>query len=232
MTRLETYRRNISNVARAEVGAHYIHGGFGNVPGVANGHPTYPTRVVTADRVSTWPRQILFAAKCHSNRLAYCAGRFREMERIGRRPIAESDLRDPTRLAELQRTPDSYLWPRPYDRAEGPIVHGESCVGKRHFDCVGFIDWCIFKACGFRTRTDIEHYHRRGFSNSRLTVTIDHVRPGDLLINRLPHQHIAVVIDQDQVAQAVSTDWGVKVSALRTSGNWEMCLRLDDGFFQ
>src|SRR5262245_3539235 len=177
MTRRENYVRNVSAIARDEDGAHYVHGAFGNVPGVANGHPMYPTRVVMAEQVRTWPRQSLFAAKCDSNQLAYCAGKFRAMERRGRRPIPEGDLRIPSRLAELERTPNSYLWPRPYGGMDGPIVHGESCAGKRHFDCVGFVDWCIFKACGFRTRTDIAQYHRRGLSNSRLCVTIDHARP-------------------------------------------------------
>ncbi len=246
MSHLDDFRSGVSRFARSVNGSHYIHGGAGNIPGEANGTPKYPRRVTMRQQSTILPNPCLLAAECESDYHAVCAGRsalypngvsvtdgFLNVlgPRLGlpilpgNRRVTNEQLRDPAVLAELQQQADRYLWPRPNDTLNGYIVWGEDC----HFDCVGLINWLLWVTCSFSTDASIARYRVRAPHHPRNVIQFPQRQPGDLLIRNPPHEHIAVVIDGGQIAEAASTTTGVHVVPF--GGQWDLCYRLDSDFF-
>ncbi|HLJ50147.1 MAG TPA: hypothetical protein VKU01_29240 [Bryobacteraceae bacterium] len=247
---MDDFRAGVSRFARSVNGSHYVHGGAGNVPGEANGTPKYPTRVTMRPQDRGLPRPCLFAAECESNYHAVCAGRsslyrngfaptdgFLDVlgPRLGApilptsRNVTLEQIGNASVVAVLEQNADQYLWPRPNDRLNAGIVWGEDCRGKRHFDCIGLINWLLWMTCRFSTDASIARYRARAPGHPRHVIALPERQPGDLLIRNPPQEHIGVVIDGGQMAEAASTTLGVHVVPF--GGHWDLCYRLDSDFF-
>ena len=157
---------------QARNGAHYLWGGAGNTPGESDGatyrpnhvqlHPNLPDLNGAAAGKIDVVAPALFSAWVDSSdqgKLA-CAGRCAIAE-VQALPLALTiTIKDALALklktltaAQLDEfkkhrgDSDSIRWPRPNGSlgAGGPhsTVWGESCVGVRHFDCIGLVNFCF-----------------------------------------------------------------------------------------
>jgi cell wall-associated NlpC family hydrolase len=166
----------------------------------------------------------------------------------GRCAVAHGELAMPSRrnidlerLRELAQAPERCLWPRSYRRGEGradaePILaNGESCLWKRHFDCVGFIGFCIWRITGARHQRSILQWIKAPLREMETIQAFDgppldpfDIRPGDLIITP-PHNHIAFATGLGRVMEAQSEEHGVCHNVISLTG--KIVRRFTDRFW-
>lgn len=217
----DRYRDNVARLLVQAEGAHYVHGAFGNHPGASNGHPARIRRLTMpqsnyGDRPVRNPAPPhVHAAFCASNHEVYCAGRpFRcdlpEVPREHR--TTPQALRD----FALHNPATSYRWPRPDSENAGQIVYGESCQNKRHFDCIGLVNWVIWSIFGTTTINNIAQCELAGQAQARAHPEIGQtIQPGDILVYSIGH--IGIAYNQTQMVEAKGGHWGVVRSHLNTT---------------
>lgn len=171
-----TQRQNIIDYARTFVGSHYLWGAGGATPGAQDGAWYRPGSVPFA-RASTDPRHpTIFAAQCDAQGHYVCAGRYKKIpggREAGREELAKY-------LAELDEM-HPMLW-RPFYKyfsprmiegwnvdEKGKIVWGEDCLGKRHFDCISFINYVLTATTPTQWSANIEQVFN----------STEEVKPGD-----------------------------------------------------
>jgi hypothetical protein len=175
-----------------------------------------------------------------------CAGNYTTFP--GGRPTTESEPELIAYLDSLKGTPPSSwrntdLTPR---RAFGPgqhgvdlggkLVWGQSCKGIRHFDCVGFISYCLWKASGAVLQFDISQWRTPASGGKVYELDLkSKVRPsapmdGDILIKQ--DHHIAFVSAKGAIIEAQDTNLGVRATGifkLDAPGEWTHLVRLAGG---
>lgn len=213
-------RQRAVALARQQVGCHYVWGGAGNVPDQANG-AYYRTNAVhmhfddlSRGRAGNEPgrqQPILYAAWCRVDGDKVCAGRSSL--------AAVQALPDGTKLNASPINPQAYRWPRPSDVVNGAsVVYGECCVGIRHFDCIGFINWVVSSVA------KPTHHGISSIINNTTSVDFSQVQPGDLLT--INQTHIGIATGAGTVVQAQGTATGVVETPLaRNGGGWTRCGR-------
>lgn len=148
-------RLKVIQVALSQVGAHYLWGAAGATPGHLDGMPGRPGSVMRLPDVLDPDAPTLRSAACDVDGYHVCAGRF---SRVGGRVVSPRDKELDEYLLGLNRLqpaawqPWSGLWPR---RMKGrtvteQIVLGEDCTIRKHFDCIGFVNWCLSRVVGGR----------------------------------------------------------------------------------
>jgi hypothetical protein len=166
-------RSQIRSLAVSQVGAHYVWGGYGNIPGPRPDPNPFPGGF--GHRVHMWPndpaantadhgRQVPIMNTAFTNiqgTIHICGGRFR------RTSGPRADYANPaSRDASIREV---LLWPRPDNTAgSSRMIWGENCEGVRHFDCVGFVNWCYWKALGSNNVFNFpmaDHWDSSSFSN-------------------------------------------------------------------
>ena len=259
------FGRRVIDVARGLIGSHYINGAYGATPGGFDGAPVRPGGIqLIADEAHLDPKfnergksanLAVNAATMSIKTYCVCAGSYFN-SRGGRATDADSpDL--VAYLDSLKGTPPSN-WPNfngrfTPRRAFGPgqnggdgagkLVWGESCKGVRHFDCIGFVFYCIWKANG-----DIPWYEIKGwrtptpgrqvfklneieYSDEKDNKKLIRLRPsalmdGDILIQA--DHHIGLVAADGTMYQAEDTHLGVTSTPgfrLSASGKWTHLVR-------
>jgi cell wall-associated NlpC family hydrolase len=235
---LQQYLDEIVRVATGFVGSHYLHGGAGNEPDKGNGHPWRPSAVRMRTDVlnppgrnhDNPPRQILNAAWCDIDHgPMICAGRSDLMSQRKKRADI-GDLRDDARLRLLLRDPQKVLWPRPNGNPTGgAIVFGEACQGVRHFDCIGLVNYCVYKITHMVRHTSIQNVNHWWVATHQATtpLQLSEARAGDLLVLR-GTQHIAIALGGGRMVHARSEGYGVLVEHIDAG---KVVLRPTEGFF-
>jgi len=243
-------RERIAQLAREQAGGHYLKRACGQIfDGSGNLVPgSVPRHALPA--VYLHPNDpgvpIMFAAASRpAGRIAAraCAGRYRAIHW----PSPPDLLDNETYLRE----PRLYAWPRPENYLAGspPVtderavrewrrqwradvtatIWGECCVGKRHFDCVGFVNWCFWAVLGAEAILEVDQwspYHRVEGSLPPTTEVPGGPRaaaPADLLFRsgtgqEGPFAHIGIAVGNGQVAHAAGHDVGVVVEPI--NGTW------------
>jgi hypothetical protein len=126
-------------------------------------------------------------------------------------------------------TPDSYRWPRPNDlilnnNQHFSTVWGESCLKKRHFDCIGFVNWCFSTAL-----QKLVHYGIENFTDTTKTkyigkeIPVKSAQLGDIVT--IGAVHIGIVSDRGTAIEAKDKLYGVVEHPLEAS-KWTQCFRL------
>ncbi len=183
----------------------------------------------------------LFAAYSDIRFVTVCCGRCAVATGDLALPERSRSRIDLERLRELARTPGQYRWPRSYRRGEegphAPVYHGdgEPCEGKRHFDCVGFVRYCLWRITGARHQRSILQWIK---ASQREMTTIQvsdgpplsqaEILPGDLIITP-PHNHIALATGWGMVMEAQSEEYGVCHNCLSLHG--KIVRRFTDRFW-
>lgn len=136
-----------------------------------------------------------------------------------------------TELKQKASSAADYRWPRPNDIMTNSNQHrstvwGESCIGKRHFDCIGFINWCFSTALNKQVWYGIEN-----FTDSAKTkyigreVSLKEARMCDIVT--IGAQHIGIVSEKGTVIEAKDKLFGV-VELDLNKGGWTQCFRVHD----
>jgi cell wall-associated NlpC family hydrolase len=215
----EAVKHGIIAIARGQVGAHYVLGAAGATPGNTDG-AWYRLNGVKlhgneTKRDGDRTRPILFTATYTGKSACHvCAGRCDNKE-VKARPEG-----DPENLLHTLR-PDGYLWERPDRKMDAAkSVFGESCVGKRHFDCIGFINWVLgnVQQKQWSIASWVEHTEE---------VPLKTVAAGDVLTTS---DHIGLATDKTTVVHASDTHVGV-IETKISAGGWKRCGRLKASFW-
>jgi cell wall-associated NlpC family hydrolase len=209
---LAEQRRAVVAEAQRHVGAHYVWGAAGATPGGQDGMPARAGAVLRVpDRLDA-RNPCLRAASCSVDGLHVCAGRF---QTVGGRVLQPGDAALTRYLDSLrgkpaeQWQPMNGLWPRMMEgkKVTRQIVLGESCIGVRHFDCVGFINYCLSVVLRRSVQNSIE-----GWINNSPEVRDGSDQPGDILT--VGTHHIGFAMGDGRVIHASETARGVVIDSL------------------
>ena len=246
------YNRNrLITLARSFYGCHYLEGAAGAMPDQLNGMPSKPggVKILTPERVRStyhYNNGDIYTSAAYTDIKGFhsCAGKPWWPNRHDSPPFAANadslnmSLENGTHsyrtvYMNRNRTRDS----PPIIRRLG-IILGERCEGKRHFDCVGFISYCLSMTLETSYIYDISgiaDYEYRSYANNFPIVGRDTQPadlPGDILIfggterdytdsrgvqKRIivGAHHIAFSLgDGRQMIHAADTQWGVTISSI------------------
>ena len=244
----------VIEIAKGLQGSHYINGGYGATPGQMNGCPCRPGGIsLICDQahlniplnLNNRPSNLAVQAAAMTIatkfgvRYSVCAGSY---TRTGGRIGSEGEPALTAFLDERKGVPvaswpstTGQLTPR---RAFGPgakggdlggvLIWGESCEGKQHFDCVGFVSYCYWKATGKVIQLEISAW-ASGIVGKVFDLAVTKPTPmdGDIIIIN-PH-HIGYVCADGTVVQSQDTHIGVTVSSPGAfkPAEWTHLVRLD-----
>ncbi|MDX2039329.1 MAG: NlpC/P60 family protein [Isosphaeraceae bacterium] len=229
-------RRLAVELARSQIGAHYVNGAAGNRPGEHDGAWYRPDAVKmykneplpggkgAADgRVSP----IVQSAYCKINGFCICGGRS-ALSSVKALPVGNLD--------EEIVIFDNCKWPRPDKYIHGSkTIYGESCEGVRHFDCIGFVNWCL-SLTARKVHYGIEQIQKKKAdqaSEGKL-IALSDVRAGDLLLKGT--KHIAIATGEGTVVEASGYTRGVKETKVEDASDhdgspWDFVYRLPNWFW-
>jgi hypothetical protein len=183
-------RNQIAKVAAqlAADGGHFLNGAQGAEPGSRAGPLN---RLVSEKRQSFKPSAPMLQAAAMTST---CKGRF---ETAGGRVISTHKDKEALKKYLVEQETilvlgGSIFDLQPFERAKGSdgrlhalfprtignqIILGERCTGKRHFDCIGFVNFCISQVLSPKWNRSFTQY-RRDFD----PVAQRDLQPGDIVI--------------------------------------------------
>lgn len=137
-------------------------------------------------------------------------------------------------LEELQRNSSrisDYRWPRANSSLGNNSLHhstvwGESCIDVRHFDCIGFVNYCLSEALNQLIQYGIGNFVARSVGTP---IAISKAAPGDIVT--IGAQHIGIVSESNTVIEAKDAISGV-VEGPFSAAAWTQCFRLPDRMWQ
>jgi cell wall-associated NlpC family hydrolase len=245
-------RASIVKMARSFVStAHYLWGTAGNEPGSANGNvgggkiSAATLRDASLDPKETTRDKVL--AACTAAQPLFdgyntCAGR---SGRYSETPDLETFLKVRQEDINKGKTDQTNwegagshkkLFPRKYYfrgalQKNGVVIWGESCVGVRHFDCVGLVNYCYAKHW-YQAVFGMDIAAFRNSSCGTIQVTNDQdLMDADILI-KPGNNHIGMLYQVSNnwfVVQAVGTETGVTDTEPFTAKAWDR-YRMQDAF--
>jgi cell wall-associated NlpC family hydrolase len=233
-------RQAIIDFASTLVGSHYLWGSTGDTPERDNG-AWYETSSVAIAPASTDPNTpAIFAAQCKRSGFYVCAGRFEKI--YGGRYATSIDPDLQGYLTDLKNLYPS-IWepfhliysPRVMHGAnigvnDGRIAWGEDCRGKRHFDCVSFVNYVLSATTKTSWGFDILQYAAEPAKFVTSIAVTEAPVAGDIILKG--HGHIALLCADNHVIQAEQHDTGVHADAVYNSGSWTQRLRVLDSFIK
>ncbi|MBI3678907.1 MAG: C40 family peptidase [Acidobacteria bacterium] len=248
------------------VGAHYLTGGYGATPGGNDGAP-FRRNMVSLAPVSFNPRKPCIHAaetdlqvgentkdKKAPHIHSVCGGRWM-MAKWGRVTQPSNwELLEYLKLQEAKYKQTSLIDADPMGLtprlvilkdAAGDVVWGEDCRGKRHFDCVGLVNYLLTLVCdrshGGREGPGGNKGHgglERSFSHDVLghkanTDEVPRNDPpvgGDILYKKTSVDHIGLLLMDGNVIQAAEPGVGVTTSPYQGT-SWDYRGRHNDRKF-
>lgn len=233
----------VVEVALSLVGSHYVWGGAGATPGGDEGINRRRGMVELVPARTSPANPAVFAARCAVDGVHVCGGRW-DAANGGIEGGRAANPSDQDLIAYLEgldaAAPEDwqpyydFFSPRVQEGRTVPrqLVWGEDCRGKQHFDCVGFINYCIEVALD-RAR-DIQCSIQQwggDLSGTAAVALTDPPHPGDILIKSGNH-HIAFLVgdgtgdgDWGNIVHAEQTSTGVLTRAYNP-GSWASRRRL------
>jgi hypothetical protein len=134
-------RKILMAIARSYIGSHYLHGTNGELPD--NGGKlimlpklTEPVTVTGRPDITEWSTIFTAQNGKEDGKKKRCPGRY------GHNDVESMPKGDHNNPAHVEN-PDGYRWQRLVRFNNLNPLYGESCIGKAHFDCIGFIRYCL-----------------------------------------------------------------------------------------
>ncbi|MCC2643290.1 MAG: hypothetical protein K0S45_3703 [Nitrospira sp.] len=188
-------------------GCHFVNGARGDRPLDADTPLGSPQDSVVLEALSLSADQpnVQAARSWKGGRI--CKGRFKNVK--GKiLSTSDADLREYRKrlslvaavtphedLPPLMRGPSGHaLTPRTVD---GDIILGESCLGKRHFDCIDLVNYCYSIALKKRWQFSLEQYDK-GKAGATATARKVNLREGDIVLRGTSHSAVVYKTDQGQ----------------------------------
>jgi hypothetical protein len=244
--------KKITDFARTLLGSHYLWGSAGASPGQMNGARYRPGSVPWNEPSLHFADLSVCAAKCDVAGHYVCAGRF---EKSGG-SIVSAD--DPHLTEFLHGCSEKYAnallaqWdsiglpqtPRVVRgnnvAAAGKIVWGENCYGRRHFDCISFVNHVLNES----TIPDDRAHGWTGsielYAGNNWTTEVPLTDPpiaADILIRFSEgddgvrhYHHIGFLNDNNFVIQAEMASAGVHADERYNPSRWQMRRRLQNKY--
>ena len=184
----EYYRTQLISTARLHLGAHYLWGAAGASPDELNGMPGRPGSVHILTSPSPGGAHDVQHSVAVSRVVGFCA--------CAGNPWKYNHPNDPPYIsdaahADLSQESETHSYRTVYKSYSNPqrkgVILGEKCEGKRHFDCVGFINFCLSTIFGSGVQAAIcgtERSRYRGdYANGfPIAAPNEPHKPGDILI--------------------------------------------------
>ena len=211
-------RKLLIAIARSCIGAHYLKGGNGEVPDISSGgNPLtmVPPQKETIDlngQPFDWGTYFTAA-----NRYERCSGRYGHPD-VEKR-MANGDENNPGHLAN----PDSFKWKRVIKWNKYNPLWGESCGGKMHFDCSGFVKWCFKQVIpGFREAIKNDP-SIGGIKGKLIPIGVGGANKEDLcvadILIRKKEGHIGFAVGEGQ--RVIQAEWQPTGVVETDLGQWE-----------
>jgi len=251
----ETGRKMI-DIAMSYVGCHYLHGAYGAAPPDQNGAISpkegSPVRKGSVNLLAdpkrldpkiTDPRSALgvFAAWSEADGYAVCGGNWSTVP--GGRWTAPN-VWDLTNYLDGLKKKKVSAW-EPYfkiftpRRTYGPgttgeVYWGEDCRNTRHFDCVGYVNFCMWQVTNVGWQLKIKAWAEKPNPPGGRVYELDKEKPselqdGDIVVKIADHEHIGIVAADGTIYQAEETKAGVTDRgrfSLADTGGWTHLVRL------
>ena len=211
---------------QARLGSHYLKGGYGQIfnaqrqlvaTSCVPGHTHRTWGWMDPPHLSSREKPICFAQESNRRGLGHrvCAGRCRHPSVVSRQiapRVQGVDAAAVIAVANACSNPQNYLWPRPQNYENGTnVVYGECCIGVRHFDCIGFVNWCFWTALNQTRTVSYEIRQWQQASAGVRMLPIGQAQPGDILFgyNGNTNQHIGIVVSTTEVVHSAGWSEGV-----------------------
>jgi len=255
--------QRVVQIAFGLVGSHYINGGYGATPDRSDGCPCRPGGIVlVADKDHLNPAHLpnkpanlaVRAATLTIKTYAVCAGNYATFP--GGR-VTSPTAPDLVAYLDTLKSTEPETWENYFvnftpRRTFGPgqngvdgnglLVWGQSCMGIRHFDCVGFISYCYWQASGNVVQLEISQWRTpapgRQVFDFKAKERPASLMDGDILVKA--DHHIGFVTADGTVIEAQDSQYGVCATAgftfpsVDSNGNlppksWTHLVRLGGG---
>ena len=254
-------RQKVIDLAKTFAGSHYLWGSAGATPGGQDGSPHRPGRVGMSYPSLDPMSPSLNAADCAVSGYYVCAGRFLKAPGGRMVPPTDDDLfdyltcfrregwnvyqlgyADDRRSYFLNLTPRKIIGENIDSKYQGKIVWGEDCRWKRHFDCIGFINYVFNKTTKNPYKpTEVWSANiQQWFDSTQEVKFTDPPVPGDILFrgdidkktSAMVWHHIALLGEDGYVVQAEQAVMGVHNDEPYGNGAaWTARRRLGGQFF-
>ncbi|WP_066376470.1 hypothetical protein [Herbidospora mongoliensis] len=199
------YARRAADLALAQVAdrAHVLPGAAGARPGHQDGTQMRPAGVTLVPSRTDPADPAVFTARCGEH---VCGGRFDQTAGgiAGGRAAHRTDIDLLVYLAELASLPEhdwqpyfEFFSPRCLDSGSEAhrIVWGEDCRGRRHFDAVGLVNWCMEQAVEARYPITFDIITWATDASGTMSVPVtDPLCPGDIVLTD-GHNEIGILAD-------------------------------------
>ncbi|GAB3894244.1 hypothetical protein [Spirosoma agri] len=233
-------RQGIVDEARSHVGkAHYLWGSAGNTPGLSDGAQYKPAtaKMLTDSFAPNEP--YVQTAFTDINGRNTCAGSCNNFPQLTVQEVNDF-LRAGTAVLQNKVTPRTYSLKgkiKPIGKANNGIVWGEPCAGRKHFDCIGFVNYCIAKFWAPKTAFGLDI--KVLMTNPNMAGFVEVTDPTDVLNGDVIGQyntengwhHIGLVYMSGKTAkvvQAADSPIGVTDSDDYKPSSWSKRIRLMD----
>ena len=125
----------------------------------------------------------------------------------------------------------SFRWPRPNSSVNNNSPHhstvwGESCVDVRHFDCIGFVNWCLSEVLSQPVHYGIGNFVAKSVGTA---IQLPKAQLGDIVT--IGADHIGFVSENRTVMEARDAVSGVVESPF-SAARWTQCFRLRDSMWK
>jgi len=225
------YRKAIIATAYAEVlaGSHYLNGTDGGHP-AENGAAADGLRQRSISLVQHRDKDsIAIETAKYSGR--FCQGRYAECGgyelNLGKKENLDYYIEQycPPSTWSYGMTPRSVNWTQ--------VIVGESCKGKRHFDCIFFVNWVLTRAL---MRPKIFSLSIDQWANPKIDpitlldkdkLGVGSLQDGDIFLKTSGQQHIGFLTSGGNVIHASSVTRGVGMDAMKLD-KYEYVVRLKD----
>lgn len=241
-------RARIAAEALSHVGkAHYLSAAAGNTPGNADGARFKRDKAVIAKANYTpGAAQVLAASTAIAAGAQVCAGSSARLATKPAESIADflKRAKAAAHLPLAQQPTSNGLTPRRWIfrgkvKTATPIW-GESCLGKRHFDCIGLVNYCVDQVWAGKTAFGVDLgalMDKPGYYGATTVPASADVLDGDIVgkqKNGVWH-HIALLHKTAAgvfVIQAAESDVGVTGGEKYVAANWQRRVRIQDGYLK
>ncbi len=144
-------RQGIVDEARSHVGkAHYLWGAAGNTPDLNDGARYKPlvAKMQPDSLLAVSPSvRTAYTVLNGSTKKNTCAGSCNKYSQPEAAEVSKF-LQTGSAIVQNNLTPRTYMMNdqiKPIGKTNNGIVWGEACVGRKHFDCIGFVSYCVDK---------------------------------------------------------------------------------------
>ncbi len=138
-------------------------------------------------------------------------------------------------LALVQHHPSMGLYPRKWGPGS-PVTFGVSCLGVRHYDCIGFVNFVLSKVLSPQWATNMDWYRNQVSKPGKFTVTkfdnkselVPFAEEGDIVLKEADSPHIGICTKNGGtivVTNCRAAFVGMELNA-KLKGEWTYLARL------